>query len=130
VIRKKEYVQAQQEQLLRNFRYYAGRDYIIPDSYIECLQHNFQPLIAEQSLSSALACIKELDKLTDYILAKENVNRNSAAIYEAAMYKRRFIISNLSRHLHPLKGVALIIQTGSFGLLYKIAKRKLIKKHI
>lgn len=125
VMKKKEYAQAQQEQLLRNFRYYAGSGYVIPDNYIACLQHNFLPLMEEQRVDNAVACVKELDKLTGYILAKENVNRNAAAIKEAAAHKRRFIVRNLGLHLPLAKRILFFIQTGSFGLLYRAAKRKL-----
>lgn len=126
VLKKQEYAEAQRAQLLRNFRYYAGNDYTIPDSYVECLQHNFQPLLSERSVTSALACIKELDKLTACILAKENVNRNPVAIKKAANYKRRFIVSYLSRHLPRSKGLSLLLQAGYPDLLYKIAKRNLM----
>ncbi len=120
VLKKQEYEQAQQEQLLRNFRYYAGPGYTIPASFVECLQHNFQPLLAEQSVSSVLACVRELDKLTKAILARENVNRDATAIKEAAKYKRRFILAFFGKELPRVKGTMLLLRAGYFKLLYQI----------
>ncbi|WP_242922468.1 glycosyltransferase family 2 protein [Pontibacter liquoris] len=126
VLRKEEYAQAQQEQLLRNFRYYAGEQYTLPESYVECLQHNFAPLLAEQSISSVLACIRELDRLTGYMLAKENVNRDVAAMKMAAMYKRRFIARYFLENLPPHKGIPLFIKLGYSKYLLKKLKKKLL----
>ncbi|MFD3000910.1 glycosyltransferase family 2 protein [Pontibacter toksunensis] len=127
VLKKQEYAQAQQEQLLRNFRYYAGPDYNLPGNCIECLQHNFEPLLAEQSVNSVLACIGELDRLTQNILKKENINRNTRAIKKAADYKRKFILTYFARNLPRLKGALLLIRAGYFKLLYQILKSHLIR---
>lgn len=127
VLKKQEYAQAQQEQLLRNFRYYAGPDYTIPGSCIECLQHNFEPLLAEQSVNSVLNCIKELDTLTHHILTRENVNRDTVAIRKAAEYKRKFILDYFARNLPRLKGALLLIRAGYFKLLYQIIKSHLVR---
>ncbi|GAB3530125.1 hypothetical protein GCM10027443_10340 [Pontibacter brevis] len=127
VLKKEEYAQAQQEQLLRNFRYYAGQHYTMKDSCIECLQHNFEPLLAEQSVSRVLACIGELDRLTKHILEKENVNRDPVAIKEAAEYKRRFIITYFAKNLPHYKSVILLLRAGYFKLLYRMAKSYLLR---
>ncbi|HEY8781554.1 MAG TPA: glycosyltransferase [Mucilaginibacter sp.] len=110
VLRKEEYKKAQKEQLLRNFRYYAGIDYNIPDSFIDCLQHNFQPLLEENSVSKVIACVRELEFLTQQILAKENANRNPEAIKTTAFFKRRFIVMFFAENLSPPKGILLLIR--------------------
>lgn len=127
VLKKEEYTQAQQEQLLRNFRYYAGQNYTIKESYIECLQHNFEPLLAEQSVSSVLACIAELDRLTLHILDKENINRDTVAIRKAAEYKRRFIITYFAKSLPRYKSALLLLRAGYLKLLYRMAKSYLLR---
>lgn len=111
VLKKQEYAQAQQEQLLRNFRYYAGSDYTIPLEYIECLQHNFQPLLALRSPAKVLACIRELGALTQYILSKENPNRNTWAIKKAARNKRNYILAYFIKHLPTAKGIMLFLRS-------------------
>ncbi|WP_347160183.1 glycosyltransferase family 2 protein [Pontibacter chitinilyticus] len=127
VLRKQEYAEAQHAQLLRNFRYYAGENYTIPESYLECLQHNFKPLLAEKSPGSVVACIRELDFLTQQILAKENVNYDAAAIKLAAFYKRRFIARYFLKHLPAYQGVPLFIRLGYADDLLKKLKKKLLK---
>jgi len=112
VLKKQEYAQAQQEQLLRNFRYYAGSDYTIPLEYIECLQHNFQPLLATKSPAKVLACLRELDTLTQCILAKENVNRDPVTISRAARYKRRYIFFYYLKHLPFPLNIWLLLTSG------------------
>ncbi len=108
VLKKKEYEKMEMELLLRNFRYYAGSDYTIPDIYIDCLQHNFQPLLAEQSVSKVVACIRELEFLTQCILNKENINRDPPAIESAAFFKRKFIIDFFAENLSPSKRITFI----------------------
>ncbi|HEY4324708.1 MAG TPA: glycosyltransferase [Mucilaginibacter sp.] len=124
VLKKKEYADAQKKQLLRNFRYYGGEKYSIPENFIDCLQHNFEPLLKEQSVGKVIACLHELKFLTQGILAIENVNRNPVAIKEAAFFKRRFIILFFSDHLPIAKGVLLLMRLGEF----EIAKRRIKEK--
>lgn len=128
VLKKEEYARAQHAQLLRNFRYYAGMHYTIPESYLECLQHNFEPLLAEQSTSSVLACVRELDRITDFMLAKENPNRDMAAMKKAAMYKRRFIVKTIARSLPRYKGMLLLLRAGELKHIIKTAKKRLTRK--
>ncbi len=120
VIKKNEYRHAQMEQLLRNFQYFAGNNYFIHQNYIDCLQHNFQPLLAEKKVSKIISCIYDLDFLTKCILNKENVNRNAEAIKEAAFYKRRFIISFFAKNLPVYKAALLLIRLNSFGMLKQL----------
>ncbi len=127
VLRKQEYEQAQYKQLLRNFRYYAGPGYTIKESYAQCLQNNFEPLLATQSITSVLACIKELDLLTECILAKENTNRDVAAIQLAAMYKRRFIVKYIARSLPRHKGILLLLRAGELKFILRSARLRLQK---
>ncbi len=127
VLKKKEYEEAQKKQLLRNFQYYAGKDYTIPENYIDCLQHNFQPLLAEQSVGKVIACIRELEFLTRQILTKENVNRDPDAIKTAAFFKRRFIVMFFAEHLSPPKGILLLILLGERTIIKRKIKDKIKK---
>ncbi|WP_205499841.1 glycosyltransferase family 2 protein [Rufibacter psychrotolerans] len=117
VLRKQEYALAQHEQLLRNFRYYAGAEFSLPASHLDCLQHNFQPLLAEGDVTSILQCLHHLDEITAGILARENVNRNERAIREAAFYKRKYILLYFFYHLPKRKAVELLIRDRKFPLL-------------
>lgn len=122
VTKRKEYEQAQQEQVLRNLRYFAGNDYYIPLRYIECFRHNFLPLLAEQKVSEVIACIKELDFINHCILFKENVNHNPQAIKKAAEYKRAYVISFYLKHLPFRKKIYLLFWSTSISGIVKIIK--------
>jgi len=112
VQKKDEYDQAQREQLLRNIRYYAGQDYCISDNQLECLQHNFRPLLKENSVWSVVDCISKLDFISSKILTKENVNLDPEAVSQAAFYKREFIIDYYVRNLPKMKGLLLMFRLG------------------
>ncbi len=127
VLKKKEYKDAQQKQLMRNFRYYAGDNYILPVSYIECLQHNFGPLLAKQSVHAIIGCIKELDFLSEKIIGKENINRDIDAIKRAAASKRAFIIAYFSQQLPVYKSIALLARLRQFKQIVIILKALLLE---
>jgi glycosyltransferase involved in cell wall biosynthesis len=127
VLRKTEYEKAEKEQLLRNFRYYAGSQYTIPDIYINCLQHTFQPLLVEQSIGKVIQCIRELEFLTQCILEKENVNRDPDAIKTAAFFKRRFIVDFFSKKLPFPKNILFLIKLGEVSMVKKKVKAGLKK---
>ena len=114
VQKKQEYTLAQQEQILRNIRYYAGPDYSISENHIECLQHNFQPLLEEQSVSSVLECLHKLDFVSACIQKKPNPNLNKEDIVEAAFYKRQFIADFFINNLDKLRVAFLAVRLGMF----------------
>ena len=127
VLKKKEYEMAQQEQLLRNFRYYAGAGYTLPESFIECLQHNFKPLLHERNVDRVVACIRELEFLTQRILKRENVNRDIPSIKEAAFFKRKFIIEFFVGNFSLAKGLLLLVKLREFRLLEREIKNRIKK---
>ncbi|QHL89100.1 glycosyltransferase [Nibribacter ruber] len=119
VLKKGEYARAQQEQILRNLQYYAGPEYTVPLTFIECFQHNFTPLLQEQSTRRLIDCLKELDFLTHKILAKENPNRHSPSIQKAAMYKKRYLIDSFLPYLSWPQKVYLLLSAFSLKDLVK-----------
>ena len=125
VIKKKEYEQAQQEQVLRNLRYYAGKDYTVPLPYIECFRHNFMPLLAEQKVSEVIACVKELDFINHCILLKENVNHSPQAIKKAAEYKKAYILSYYLKYLPFMEKVYLLFRSTSISGIINLVKSHL-----
>lgn len=128
VIKKKEYEEARRKQVLRNFRYYAGENYTIPKKIVECLQHNFQPLLDEKSIPGVIACIRELDFLSACILRKENVNRDKNDIEAAAFSKRKFIILFFVNEFTLINGWLLLIKLKEFAILERQLKNKIKNK--
>ena len=113
VLKKQEYEIAEQEQVLRNIRYYTSSDFSIPSDYIECYRFNFQPLLSEQKVSRIVACVKALDFINQAILSKENVNRDVRAIKKAAQYKRRYILAFFFKNIPSNQKVLLFTRTFS-----------------
>ncbi|WP_302476323.1 glycosyltransferase [Hymenobacter sp. UV11] len=116
-IRKQEYLQAQQEQVLRNIRYYTSDSFPIKESHIQCLQHNFQPLLAEQSVKSIMKALEKLNFISHCIAARSNINLDRSAIEDAAAHKKAFIVSFYAKNLSKSKGIWLLIRLKSFRLI-------------
>ncbi|MFT2009544.1 glycosyltransferase family 2 protein [Pontibacter sp. 13R65] len=124
VLKKQEYELAQHTQLLRNFRYYVGNDFALSYSHIECLQHNFEPLLEEASVYSVVQCLRKLDRITEGILEKENVNRNKAALKLAAFYKRKYIIKFfMEQFSKPQNAYLLLLDFNTRFLLYFVKNK-------
>lgn len=125
VQKKQEYEQAQQSQVLRNIHSYLGDTYTLPYSHLECLRHNFEPLLAENDLSSVVSCIRTLDVITSQILSQKNVNHNPEAIKTAAKYKRDFIVSFYLNHFSGYKKTLFLLQVVTPASILKTIKRYL-----
>jgi glycosyltransferase involved in cell wall biosynthesis len=121
VLKKNEYEEAQKKQILRNIRYYTDEQVLVMPEVIDCLQHNFTPLLKKNKVTLIVTCLAQLKTITQFILEKENVNRNITAIKEAAFYKRKFIVSYFVKHLSWLKAI---------HLLWRLNEYKLLKKYI
>jgi len=134
VLKKEEYNHAQEAQLLRNFRYYAGEAFTLPTSQLHCLQHNFGPILERKDVTELIACFKALNYLTACIAAKENVNRDPKAIQEASLHKKNFLLDFFLQHF-PKKDIArLFYETKDwdfllFYLKYRTEKKGRIMKH-
>ncbi len=136
VLKKAEYDQANEANVLRNIRYYMGEDYALPKESLECLRHNFEPIIASGDISSAVTALNALDDITEKIIERSNPNRNTETLKEANYYKRKFIITELSKRLPLAKALALLSQLGewitlySMGLNYMRLKVKKVKSFL
>ncbi|HEX8038542.1 MAG TPA: glycosyltransferase, partial [Chryseosolibacter sp.] len=111
VLKKNEYDQANEQNVLRNIRYYLGEDFQISHAALECLRHNFRPLLAQYDVPVLLDALSALDAVTAKILLKENVNRDVRSITQARYYKRRFILTEISKALPLLQGIQLLVRT-------------------
>jgi len=130
-LKKEEYEDAQYIQIKRNLQYYAGAKYILPKSFVQCLQHNFEPLLKEGKVSNIVACIKELDFLTQKIIEKDNVNRDVDSIQKAAFFKRKFIIDFFADNLTVSKGLLLLLKLKEFKFIerrFKNSVKRLLFK--
>lgn len=105
--KKQEYSQTEFNQILANLKYYAGKEYTLPDSFIECFRFNYKPMLLENKVSHIIACLRELDRITELILAKDNINRDMQAIRDAANTKKKQILKYFLQNLPFRKRVSL-----------------------
>lgn len=120
VLRKVEYDIANEENVLRNIRHYMGKDFQISKECLECLRHNFQPIIKTNNLEAALETLLILDAITEKIVERENVNRDVKSIYQARFYKRQFILSQLAQELPVLNKIILLSKTRAWMIAYSV----------
>ena len=119
VIKKKEYEEALEEQVIRNIHFYAP-GLQLSSAELECLRHNFEPLLRENKVSSIVNCLQKLEVINRGILSTENVNNDPVAIKEAAFFKRLFILTYFSGNLSKPKALALLARTNSWRLLLRL----------
>ena len=122
VLKKMEYEIANERNVLRNIRYYMGDDFRIPPISLECLRHNFKPMVAHGSIPAVLETLSILDVITEKILQKENVNRDINAIKSARYFKRKFILSEISKCLPWRQSVELLVRTRAWSVFFTMIK--------
>lgn len=129
VHKKREYEQANEQNVIRNIRYYMGDDFQVPPEVLECLRHNFNPLLAQYDRRCVLAALQVLDAITTKILQKENANRDVRSIKRARYFKRKFIVAEISKALPVLPCIELLVCTQEWMTL-AITLKDLLKKQI
>ena len=125
VLKRTEYDIANEQNVLRNIRYYMGNDFVLSKATLECLRHNFEPIVAEQNVDEVLDALKTLSNITEKILTYNNPNRNEADIHGAHYYKRNFIIAEVCKLLPRKKAMELLLKTHSWMVLYDWTRHSL-----
>ena len=129
VLKKEEYEAATERSVLRNIRYHMGEDFQISHASLECLRHNFRPMVTHYRLGDVLETLAILDAITEKILQKENVNRDIRSIRGARYFKRKFILTELSKALPLIQSIELLIRTQAWVTLFALIK-DFIKWHL
>lgn len=122
VLKRQEYDVANEQNVLRNIRYYMGQNFSISQNELECLRHNFQPIAEGENVDEILQVLKVLSVITEQILAHRNPNRDEEQIRAAHYYKRNFIIAQLCKLLPRKKAMELLMRTHSWMVLYEWTK--------
>lgn len=125
VLRKHEYDIANEQNVLRNIRYYMGDNFTISKESLELLRHNFGPVIKNKGIPGILSGLKTLDQISERILNTTNVNHDDQSIRSAIWFKREFIIMQCSRELPVMKGIYLLLRTRSFAAIAAIIQQSL-----
>lgn len=122
VLKKAEYDIANEQNVLRNIRYYLGNDFNISHASLECLRHNFRPLLNQYSLQTVMESLSVLDAVTEKILITENANRDVKSIRRARYFKRKFILNELAKSLPILQSIELLVRTRAWITLAVVMK--------
>lgn len=129
VMKKEEYAIANERNVLRNIRYYMGDDFQISSASLECLRHNFHPFLTNFNCSAVLETLGVLDAITQKIIEKENPNRNIQSIRRARYFKRKFILTEMSKALPLLEGIELLVRAQAWSTLFFLI-RDYLKWHV
>jgi glycosyltransferase involved in cell wall biosynthesis len=125
--RKTEYEEAQYNQIVRNLQYYTGPQFPLSTAEVECYRHNFVPLLKKQSTGALVTALQKLDRINAFILQKENINRDRAAVVEAAYEKKKFIIRMLASQLSVPKKLLFLLRLGQWRRVYTALRRRVLK---
>ncbi len=117
VLRKTEYERANRENVLRNIRHYMGEHFELPDPCIECLRHNFGPILHESKVSMMLESLEILRRITNAILEIPNVNHDRNQILRAYLHKKEFIVEQLFLQLTGFNKFYFIIRSNQYAVL-------------
>jgi glycosyltransferase involved in cell wall biosynthesis len=121
VLKKDEYDHANEANVMRNIRHYMGNHYDLTKPVLECLRHNFDPIVESENIQDVIRALEALDEITEKIIERPNPNRNIENIREANHYKRKFIITELAKRLPVTKSLALLSQLGEWITLYSLS---------
>lgn len=117
VLKKNEYDAYNEQNVRRNLRHYLGADFQISHASLECLRHNFQPMLAQYHLQDVLHTLSLLDTVTIKMIQTDNVNCDVRSIRRAQYFKRKFILTELGKALPLTQSVQLLIHTCAWGIL-------------
>lgn len=136
VLRKEEYAVANRENVLRNLRYYMGNNFQIREEYLECLRHNFTPLLALQNMDHVIECLRILDEITIAILNKPNVNLDKKQASMAAWHKKDFIVEQIASDLSNVEKFVLSIRSKKPEIMFRKLRKSIrwrfnsVKQHL
>jgi hypothetical protein len=122
VLKKAEYDVANEQNVLRNIRYYLGEDFQLSRSALECVRHNFKPVVQQYNIQTVNEALAVIDAVTDRMLQTENDNRDSRSIRRARHFKRKFILNELGRSLPVLQSIELLLRTHAWVTLFTLMK--------
>ncbi len=109
VLRKKEYEIANEQNVRRNIRYYVP-DADLTNEQLECLRHNFDPIVNSGNTDAVIDAIGFLELFTDRFLSFNNPNRDERSIRDAHFFKRQFILNEVAMRLPPARAFDLLVR--------------------
>jgi glycosyltransferase involved in cell wall biosynthesis len=129
VLKKTEYDIANEQNVMRNIRYYLGRDFQLSPESLECLRHNFGPALQRYDRQTVVDALKVMDVIAAKMIEGKNPNRDVRSVLRARYFKRRFILYELGKALPLWQSVELLIHTQAWATLVQTLKHHL-KAHV
>lgn len=120
VVHKRDYDEAQNEQVLNSIRYYTGPDFQLKASHLACLRNDFLPLLNENSVQGVIDCLRQLNVINQKIFTTDNPNHDPVALRQAAFHKQRFILDYYVNHFSRANRIELILRMGLLTYLYSM----------
>jgi glycosyltransferase involved in cell wall biosynthesis len=120
VLRKKEYDIANEQNVLRNIRYYLGSGFTLSKECLEVLRHNFEPALQSGNVAAVLHSLNILNQVAAKMTELPNANRHPQSIERALYFKRRFILMNVAKALSKTKAILLLLRAGEGAFLQQL----------
>ncbi len=116
VTKKQEYAEAERRNVLRNIRYYLGSDFTLPEHWLSCLRHDFQPMAERRDPGELFACLDLLERLTRAMLKRGNGNAED--VLSAHDAKRRFIVQQVALAMgSKSRELAILLKAGAWSAI-------------
>ena len=125
VLKRSEYEVYNEENVRRNLRHYLGDDFEISRPALECLRHNFQPILNHYNLGEVLHTLSLLDTITEKIIKSDNINCDVKSIRRACHFKRRFILDELRKKLPFMKALKLLLHMRAWTIIVYLVKEQI-----
>jgi len=127
---KEESMEEELRQVRSNLQYFCGDSYTIPDDWLEAYRNNYTPLTKQPEITQMVDCIRELDHITEHVLAKKNVNKDEKSILSAAKYKKEHLLKGFLKNISVGYRVLLLYKTRNYRKLVKLLFKKPYKKAV
>lgn len=119
VTKFKETNDIQHNQVLRNIRYYTGKDFELSNNEVEFLRYNLDPILEEGKLKSLLKALKKLDSIGDCFRRKDRLYNNREHLVAAVNFQKKRIIAALRKKLPAFKLGFVLILSGYYKVVFK-----------
>lgn len=125
VTKRIEYDEANEQNVLRNIRYYMGDDFAISKPVLACLRHDFHNVVVSEDVDDVVKALQVLNEITDRMLSFSNPNLDSLQIHAAHYFKRQFILTEACKRLPIKKAMELLGKAHAWNIIFDWTKRSL-----
>jgi glycosyltransferase involved in cell wall biosynthesis len=125
VTKRSEYETANEQNVLRNIRYYMGDRFAISKPILDCLRHDFSDIDKNQNVDDVVEALKLLSSITEKMLGSRSPNLNESQLRAAHYFKRHFIITEVCKKLALSKAMELLARTHAWNIVFDWTRKSL-----